>query len=171
MGESRIDRSSRPAKIHSAGFDQEFDMTLSTNKRNKNRTVYGRAFGVLVVLFASLGLQPCAVAAVSDTDCPHCPVEQMQAMVAASEHCDPLAGSSSSSGPSDCYEVEESAVDGRLGKFDFKDDGKFPVAIPPSEPFDAIRFDASSRNAVGPPDQAVRARPVPLHILYCVYRD
>jgi hypothetical protein len=146
-------------------------MRIQTNKRHNERLAKHPVLAVFVAFWIGLGLQPCAVAAVDDVDCPHCPAEQMQPMAAGSDHCNPLAESSSSSAPSDCYEVEEFAVDGRSGKFDSKNDGKFSTAIVASEPFEAIRFDASSRNAVGPPGQAVRARPIPLHILYCVYRD
>ncbi len=146
-------------------------MRILTDKRHTVGTAKRRVLSVMVALWVSLGLQPCAMAAVGDVDCPQCPPEQEQPMAAVGEHCDPQGHPSFSSAPSDCYTLEESAIDGRLGKIDFKDDGKFSAAIPISEPFVAIRFDASSRNAVGPPGQAVRARPIPLHILYCVYRD
>ena len=146
-------------------------MRILTEKRHNEGTAKRRVLSVFVALWVSLGLQPCAVAASSDVDCPHCPPEQEQPMAAMSDHCDPKSESSLASAPSDCYEVEESAIDGRLGKIDFKDAGKFSAAIPTSEPFVSIRFDTCSSNAVDPPDRAARARPIPLHILYCVYRD
>ncbi len=144
-------------------------MRILTDKRHNVGTAKRRVLSVLVALWVSLGLQPCAVAAVGDVDCPQCPPEQEQPMAAMSEHCDPQGHSSFSSAPSDCYTLEESAVDGRLGKIDCKDDGKFSAAIPAGEPFVAIRFDTCSSNVVDPPDRA--ARPIPLYILYCVYRD
>jgi hypothetical protein len=146
-------------------------MRKLTDKRYNEGTVKRRVLGVFVALWLSLGLQPCAVAAAGDVDCPHCPTEQEQSMAAMVEHCDPQNGSSYSSAPSDCYEVEESAVDGRLGQVDFKDAGTVLVAIPSSEPFASIRFDSCSSNVVDPPDRAARARPIPFHILYCVFRD
>lgn len=142
-----------------------------TDKRYNEGSAKRRVLGVFVALWLSLGLQPCAVASIEDVDCPHCPTGQEQPMAAMGEHCDPQNGSAHSSAPSDCYEVEESAVDGRLGQVDFKDAGKVLVAIPSSEPFAAIRFDSCSSNVVDPPDQAVHVRPIPLYILYCVYRD
>jgi hypothetical protein len=146
-------------------------MQTLTDKRNNTGTVKHRVLAAFMVLWISFGLQPCAMGAVDDIDCPHCPAEQMQPMAAGSDHCNPPGESSFSTAPSDCYEVEESAVGDRLGKFDCKDAGKFSAAIDVSESLFSIRFDAFSINAAGPPGQSPRAQPIPLHILYCVYRD
>ncbi len=150
-----------------AMFDE---MRNLTDKRHDEGAAKRRGLAVFAALWISLGLQPCAMATVSDVDCPHCPAEQVQPMAAGSDHCEPQ-GESSSGTLSDCFEAEESAVNGRLGQSDGKDAGKFSAAIPTGEPFLSIPFDICSNKAVDPPNQAVRARPIPLHILYCVYRD
>ena len=146
-------------------------MRKVTDKRHNGGTAKHRVLAVFIALWVSLGLQPCAVADIDDVDCPHCPAEQMQPMAAGSDHCNPASESSFSSAPSDCYEAEASAVDGRLAKIDSKDADQFSPAIPAREPFDSIRFNVTSSNAVGPPGQGVRAGAIPLYILYCVYRD
>jgi len=151
--------------------DMFHKMLNLTDKRHDKGPAKHGVLAVFVALWISIGLQPCAMAAVDDVDCPRCPAEQMQPMVAGSDHCNPPGELSFSNAPSDCYEVEESAVGDRFGKIDLEDAGKFSAAIDVSEPLFSSRFDASSINAAGPPGQPPRARPIPLHILYCVYRD
>ena len=41
----------------------------------QSRRARTRVFGLFVAVWVSLALQPCAVAAVSESDCPHCPSE------------------------------------------------------------------------------------------------
>ena len=145
-------------------------MRLSTDKRNKNRTVYSRAFGVLVVLWASLGIQPCAVAAVDDAGCPHCPPEQGQPMATHGSLSDGMTESSPCvSAASIVCEVDEAAIDSRIGKIEADDAGTFVVAAPAMEPIFPVASDAVVGVPYDPP--ARRRSAVPLHILYCVYRD
>lgn len=139
-----------------------------TDKQNRKR----RMLGVMVALWVSLGVQPCAAAAVSDLDCPHCPPEQEQPQNAMHKHCDPVEVVKTEAGvalTADCCEADEGALDARQGQLDLKpvSDG---LAGPPTSLLTGPTLAAVARQSVTvPPDW--RPSPVPLHILYCVYRD
>ncbi len=144
-------------------------MRRSTNKRNKNRTVYSRAFGVLVVLWVSLGLQPCAVAAVNDAGCPHCPPEYELPMATHGGHSDGVTEPSSCAGMQAMIcEADEAAIDSRIGKIDFDDAGDFVAAVSTTAAIIPLASDNFVAMASDPPDRHRSA--VPLHILYCIYR-
>ena len=145
-------------------------MKFSTNKRNKNRTVYSRAFGVLVVLWASLGLQPCAMAAVGDTGCPHCPPEQEQVMLAHGSHSNAMTKPSPCVGmQSMVCDADETAINSRTGKIDDHDTGVFVAAVSTLDPVFPVASDTVVGVSSDPPGRC--RSEVPLHILYCVYRD
>ena len=144
-------------------------MRLSSNKRNKNRTVHSRAFGVLVVLWVSLGIQPCAVAAVEDSGCPHCPPEHEQPMATHGGHSDGMTESSScASMQSMICEADEAAVDSRIGKID-DIEAAVVVAVSGTAAINPVASDTFIAIASDSPER--RRSAVPLHILYCVYRD
>ena len=51
-------------------------MKFTNNKRNSKGMASSRMLYAFLMLWVSLGIQPCAVAAVGDADCPHCPPEE-----------------------------------------------------------------------------------------------
>ena len=170
LGIPRIDHFSLPSRVDAADIDLIDDMRLLANKRHQKRTVRSRAFAVLAVLWVSLGIQPCAIAATDDEGCPHCPPEQIQTMAAHDGHSDGVSESSSCvSVQAMLCEVDEAAIDSRSGKVEVDDAGIFvPVAPTFEQTFPVIR-DTIVGVAFDPPARHRSA--VPLHILYCVYRD
>ncbi|NIW09205.1 MAG: hypothetical protein GWN33_00815, partial [Gammaproteobacteria bacterium] len=73
------------------GTEQDQDTVFAHHTQPRSRRARTRVFGLFVAVWVSLALQPCVVAAVSESDCPHCPPE-IEAVVAAMEsHCNPAA--------------------------------------------------------------------------------
>ena len=149
---------------------QNIDMRPSRDKRNKNRTLHSRAFGVLVVLWVSLGFQPCAVAAVNDPGCPHCPPGHEQPTATHGGHSDGMAETSSCAGmQSMICEADEAVIDSRIGKIDDNDAGVVVAALATTAAINPVASDAFVAIASDPPER--RRSAIPLYILYCVYRD
>mgnify|MGYP001826465287 CR=1 FL=1 len=131
-----------------------------------------RAFGLLVAVWVSLALQPCAIAAVSDHECPHCPVEVEATPAAIEDHCNPAGkikaddGRSLPSAQSDCCDLDNGIVNVRLDTSGDHDDATF---LPTSVPASQFRLGPceDSGNATGPPDST--GGPVPLYVLKCVF--
>ena len=91
-------------------------------------------------------------------------------MAAHGSHSDEISGPSTCAGAQSMVcEADEAAIDSRLGKIDVDDAGVFVAAVSTTDP----AFPVSSDTLVGvssdPPDR--HRSDVPLHILYCVYRD
>ncbi len=131
-----------------------------------------RVFGLLVAVWVSLALQPCAVAAVSDHECPHCPIEVEAAPAADEDHCNPAGknkaddGTSVPSGQSECCDLDDGIVNVRIDTTGDDDDlSILPTSVPASQ----FRLGPceESGNATGPPDPTGGS--VPLHVLNCVY--
>lgn len=131
-----------------------------------------RVFGLLVAVWVSLALQPCAVAAVSEHECPHCPTEVEAATAAIEDHCDPVRknkaddGTSLPSAQSECCDVDDGIVNVRV---DTTGDNDNLIILPTSVPASQFRLGPceESGHATGPPDATGGS--VPLHVLKCVY--
>lgn len=150
-------------------IETDWMMSFLASTRGKRGAARRRVLGVFVAMWVSLGLQPCAVAAVSDVECPHCPPEHEHAMAAAHDHGHSNTESSGRGTQSACCEADDAAIDTRWGKIEDKDAGDFSAAIPASEPAISLRHDAYSGSAVDPPDRGRSS--IRLHVLYCVYLD
>ncbi len=137
----------------------------------------------LVGLWFAIGLQPCAVAALSALECPHCPSQAHEGGDTAHSHhgtghdAHGEHGAATHGEPdcqadaSDCCELDDAAFDGRsaasLAK-DLGDTGDMPaVAVTPYltyAPGDEARPDP-------PGPRYTPHRGVRLHAINCVYLD
>ncbi len=131
-----------------------------------------RVFGLLVAVWVSLALQPCAVAAVSEHECPHCPMEVEAAPAAIEDHCNPAgktkadASKSYPSAQSECCDLDEGIANVRVDSTGGDDDS---TILPTSVPASQCRLGPceESGNATGPPDPTGGS--VSLRALKCVY--
>ena len=143
-------------------------------KRQYARIASSKVLGLFAAVWVSLALQPCAVAAVAEQSCPHCPPEIEAAPDVIREHCgtrlpEPaVALENCVTAQSDCLDIEDGLVNVRVEMPDFDDD--MPV-LPTSVPDSRIHRHTREHpaNATGPPERP--GRPVPLYILNCVYLD
>lgn len=127
---------------------------------------------MLVAVWVGLGLQPCAVAAVSEHECPHCPTEVEAAPAAVEDHCNPVGktkvddGKNYPSAQSECCDLDEGIMNVRV---DTSGDDDDTTVLPTSVPASQFRLGPceESGNATGPPDPT--GGPVSLYVLKCVY--
>ena len=144
------------------------------SKAGQRRTVSGarNVLGLLLSLWVSLAIQPCAVAAVSEHSCPHCPTgieaapdsqhhhghSQSHDAAGASAECDSMQAG--------CCEIDDGIVATRTDSPEFDDNVvAIPTAAPPPGAIDVPY--AEPELAVPLPVPAGRS--VPLHIVKCVY--
>ena len=133
-----------------------------------------RVFGLFAIMWVGLVLQPCALATVQESDCPHCPPEIEAAPVAAKSHCDPEIKSVSEHPASvesvhtECCDLDESIVNVRADTTKVDDDTLAPPSGPP-ELRASFRPQQDPRLTAGPPEPS--GGTVPLHVLNCVYLD
>jgi len=127
--------------------------------------------GVVVALWVGLGIQPCAVAAVSDHGCPHCPLALEQDASHAGDH---LCASeilqfdeSCVSAQAECCDIDEGTIDVRSGQQDLDDYDGFLPLLPTSASELLTHPDDPSDGAADPPGYSGGS--VSLHVLYCVY--
>ena len=133
-----------------------------------------RLFGLFAAVWVGLALQPCAVAAVSEHDCPHCPPQAEEAARPHQSHCNPDAKVTPDEPPNcdalqaNCCDLEQSAANVR---FDTTDGDDETVALPASEPaaYPDPGLGADPGSEARPPEPAGGS--VPLHVLKCVYLD
>jgi len=129
-------------------------------------------FAGVVALWVCLGIQPCAVAAVSDADCPHCPPELPAPEPEQSSHCGGSAKAADAPhiiAAEECCEADDGAVDGRTASADFKPAYDSAAVLP-----DPGRLAWTVARLPVTPSRALslrRCSPLPLHKLHCVYRD
>jgi hypothetical protein len=132
-----------------------------------------RTLSALLLIWVGLGVQPCALAAVSESDCPHCPPANESQAMDMHDHCGTdaklLADASTTSGACCEAAADDGAIEARttLGKYgDINDASPAPppAAIPSSREISGTLSDFAN-----PPDR--QRSSVPLRILYCVYRD
>ena len=154
-------------------------MTYTSSDRATNRKRQRRVWTLAAALWAAVGLSPCALAAVGDLDCLHCPVESGASGHAghgdaATDHGHdeaPAAGHSSAGSDcgDDCRDSGDSLVDARGFKSTSKDSGD--VLAVPFAPryFIELHVDAEATGLDPPGDHPVsRTR---THALFCVYLD
>ena len=127
-----------------------------------------KVLAVLAIVWVGLGLQPCAVAAVSHVDCPHRTAGHAEPMAhhdhgsgQDNEHCDVAASS--------CCAADAIAVDCRTNPV--KGDDNSGIDALPAAPIHYLSLEPDR-----PPDRqfAAAAGPPPgrpLHVLHCVYLD
>lgn len=144
-----------------------------------------RLWPLVAALWAAVGLSPCALAAVGNLDCLHCPTEDVASGHAAhgtgmhdmhQGHGDAMgsmhaAGHSSGAGDcgDDCRDTGDSLVDARGYKPTSKDAGD--AAAIPVVPWDIVdRHVASRATGLDPPRQHPVPRQRP-HAIFCVYLD
>ncbi len=129
-----------------------------------------RVFGLLLALWVSLALQPCAMAA-SEHDCPHCPTET--AVAPATHHDHGGSGSHHAAGAthdcasmqSDCCDLGESIANVRVDLPDLDDVTAIITSAAPPQLADAPRRQAECPDSPPePPDGSV-----PIHLLKCVF--
>lgn len=144
-------------------------MKFTAHKRKSKDTMSGRILYALVVLWVSVGLQPCAVAEVSDADCPHCPPAETHSIAPENEHCGGHTEATFDAIVSnECCDADDGAIDTRYNTIDLKDFGDVappPLNAGPPSPFWIVQ----RIPVVDPPDR--RRSSVPLYILNCVYRN
>lgn len=136
----------------------------------------------LVGLWFAIGLQPCAVAALSVLECPHCPSDgESSGESAHAHHGDGHAhdghGTVQQGEPdcqfdvSECCELDEAAFDGRNPGSPIKDssDAGDVVAAAPAPSLSHAPADEARPD---PPDRQSRPRGGRrLHVINCVYLD
>ena len=127
-----------------------------------------KLLSALLVLWANLALQPCAVAAGEDHECPHCPPAHEDGMSAHhGHHAQKEAAQPCASMQSDCCDELTSSVAPREHENKARDVSDQPAVIAEIAPWlDTIPV-ARPVSATGPP-APVAASP-PLHVLNCVY--
>lgn len=131
-----------------------------------------RVLGVFAVIWFSLIVQPCAFAAVSESDCANCSPEIEVGGVIAPSHCEQTSESSRDGTPShdsmyiECCDIDDSIVNVRLETPKAED---VPAALPPCASFLCTNCGALKKCeiTIGPPCH--HGAPVPLHVLNCVY--
>lgn len=159
-------------------------MTYKSSDTATNRKPQRRLWLLAAALWAAIGLSPCALAAVGNLDCLHCPVEGAAPGHAghgdagmhhghgeASDAVQAAAGHSPAASDcgDDCRDGGDSLIDARGFKSTSKDAGDV-LAVPfAPRHFVKLRI-AAQTTGVDPP----RHHPVPHerpHALFCVYLD
>ena len=127
-----------------------------------------KLFSVLVILWANLALQPCAVAAGADHECPHCPpAHEDETSAHHGHHQQKEAAQPCASMQSDCCDQETSNVGPRGSDLKAKGFSEQPALVAEISPWLDARSIDRPVSATGPP-LPVAASP-PLHVLHCVY--
>lgn len=154
-------------------------LKMSRHVQHKSKKTPANRFAALLfAVWVSLAVQPCAIAAVSDHDCPHCPTEVESGAVhgahgSQKSHDHGSMGSSEAavsemcaSMQSDCCDNDESAVSARAVSPDLDAN---PVALPTCGPTWVDRPDPRQEpaKATGPP--VLPGGLISLQDLYCVY--
>jgi hypothetical protein len=152
-------------------------MAYERNSTAMHRRRLSRLWPLLAALWFAIGLSPCALAAVGDLDCLHCPVETASGHDAhamhgeTAEHGHGASGHGGASGDcgEDCLDADESVVDARSVTSPAKDAGDYVGIIAASDCTFSVTH-ASVPGHVDPPP----ITPVPrarLHARLCVYLD
>jgi hypothetical protein len=142
-------------------------MWQATTKTGEPRR--GAIAAVLAAVWLCLGLQPCAMAGVGDSDCPQCPSVEAEAMPAGHDHGAEGGHADCDGARSSCCEAVASVVDGRSHPKKADDGDDVELALP-SAGFELIgRRTGPPDRPLAPPVAAVSSRR--LHLLNCVFRD
>ena len=135
----------------------------------------------LVGLWFAVGLQPCAVAALSALECPHCPSDAHGSSDAHAHHGDGQAhhghGAAQQDEPdcqfevSECCELDEAAFDGRNPGSPVKDSSDAGEVFA-GTPTPHLTYVPADEARPDPPDPQSRPRcGRRLHVINCVYLD
>ncbi len=130
-----------------------------------------RTLSGLLLIWVGLGVQPCAMAAVSESDCPHCPPATESQPMNMHDHdgTDGKLHADASSTHDDCCDTDEDAIDARTNLGKYSDLSDFSSALPPAHIPSSRVISSALSDFDDPPDR--QRSSVPLRILYCVYRD
>jgi hypothetical protein len=156
-------------------------MTYKSSDTAPDRKRHRRLWPLAAALWTAVGLSPCALAAVGNLDCLHCPVEDASSGHAGHGkadthdmhrgHGDDVAGHAAvgSDCGDDCGDSGDSLVDARGFKSTSKDAGDV-LAVPfARRDFAQLRVAARTTGLDPPRHNPVRReRP---HALFCVYLD
>jgi hypothetical protein len=156
------------------GRKQDRNTVFPRPNQKQRSGARARLFGLFAAVWVGLALQPCAIAAVSENDCPHCPPQAEQAAMPHESHHDHAAEDIPDDPPNcdslgaDCCDVDEATVNVRVDptKVDDQPTG-LPASVPTSHP-DPGPCEGPG-NGAEPPEPP--AGSVPLHVLKCVYLD
>lgn len=127
---------------------------------------------MLATLCLCLGLQPCALAALGDAECPHGAAAHAESTDALHEHHAQggvAEKADCATAKPSCCAADDGAVDGRASFSKFKDGGQIALLLPAAE---RDLWQRSSGSPEPYPDRVeVRASGPPLHKRFCVYLD
>lgn len=158
------------ARLTTSKSDKARDTVFALHAQSKRART--RIFGLFVAVWVSLAVQPCAVAAVSESDCPHCPPEIEAVAPTTESHCNPAANISHDEQPNcdsaqaACCDVDEGIVNVRVDTNGLDDNSTgLPLSALASHP--DIGLCGAPENAAAPPEPS--GATVPLHVLKCVY--
>lgn len=127
-----------------------------------------KLLSTLLVLWANLALQPCAIAAGSDHDCPHCPPAQDESMSAHHGHHGQMeAAQPCATMQPDCCDQEATSVGPRGADLKVKGLADQPALITEIAPWLDTRSIDRPVSATGPPVPIATSPPI--HVLNCVY--
>lgn len=153
-------------------------------RKLKALTTARRRTAWLVGLWFAIGLHPCAVAALSALECPHCPDDLHDTDTNAGAHA--LHGDGHAHGhhdvaqqddpdcqteASECCDVGDAAFDGRIPGSPAKDSGDAGDVFA-ATPIPYLNYVPADEARPDPPDR--QSRPVGgrrLHVVNCVYLD
>jgi len=145
-----------------------------TTRTDRERSARGTrsVLGLLLSVWVSLAIQPCAVAAASEHHCPHCPPEAAAAPESQHHH-----GSASHHGAAakpaadcesmqaGCCDLDKSIVNVRVDLPDVDDLTAIVTSVEPPQLVDAPH--GRSERPAGPPEPPDGS--VPIHLLKCVF--
>lgn len=136
-----------------------------------SRCARTRLFGLFAAVWVGLALQPCAVAEVSESDCPHCPTE-IEHVATLDAHCDPIVKVTPEELPNcdsvqaECCDLDRGVVNARADATDADDEPIGLVTSFPSSLHNSAPCEDPGGN-IAPPEPSGAS--VPLHILKCAY--
>lgn len=125
----------------------------------------------MAAVWVGLALQPCAMAEVAESDCPHCPTK-IEHVATPESHCDTVARvvpdipADCDSIKAECCHLEEGIVNARADTTDTDDEPVGAVSNLPSSLHDPGPC-ADPGYEIVPPEPSGGS--VRLHVLKCVY--
>ena len=153
---------------------EENPLSLFTTIRQKPAPWTRRVFGLLVVVWLNIALQPCVMAFsdLSDHGCPGCPpsaTEDISSYSARDAGNSSLQASMCASGTADCTSVDDINFGGRATSVGAKDaPGDLPIGIAPAIDVILLADSSLARRGIGATSFPPGASP-PLNILYCTF--
>jgi hypothetical protein len=146
-------------------------MTAMIDSSGKRAGV-SKMLGLLLALWVSLAVQPCAVASVAEHECPHCPTEIKAAPGSEHHHGHSTADDSAAmlagcgAMQAECCEIDDRIVGVRTDAAEFDDDGTV-LATGPAPP--GVVDVPRARPELAVPLPQPTGRFVRLYIINCVF--